>query len=454
MGKLFGTDGVRGIANKDLKPELAMKLGMAAVQLLKDSSGGKPAFLIGRDTRISGDMLESALAAGMASMGADVYLAGIIPTPAVAYLIRNLGLSGGAVISASHNSMEYNGIKFFSTEGFKLSEELEEEIETLIMDKDFPKSRGVGESIGRTKILLETPQYYENFVKSIAKVRFEEFSIAMDCANGAAHMLAPGIFHDLGADVQAFNAHPSGTNINRNCGSTNPEFLQEVLKTGRFDLGLAFDGDADRLVAVDETGHIVDGDALIHIFARYLAQEDKLPGNIVVTTIMSNLGLETSLSEEGINMVRTNVGDRNVLKEMLMRGAVLGGEQSGHIIFLEYNTTGDGIITALMLMKALKKSGKKLSELRSRMNIYPQVQKSVGVANKEEILKDETLRTLIKLKQEESRGKYRIVVRASGTEPLIRVMAEGPDLRATEMLVDEIFSEIKEAENRILTDEC
>ena len=450
MGKLFGTDGVRGIANDELTPELAMRLGMAIVQLLKDTSGGKPAFLVGRDTRISGDMLEAALSAGMASMGADVYLAGVIPTPAVAYLIRNLGLTGGAVISASHNPTRYNGIKFFTTEGFKLSDELESEIEALVSDKNFPRERAVGEAIGRTKILLETPQYYENYVKSIINTRFDDLSVAMDCANGAAHMLAPSILHDLGADVQAFNAHPSGTNINRNCGSTNPEFLQEVIKTGRFDIGLAFDGDADRIIAVDETGKIVDGDALMYILAKYLAKEERLHGNIVVTTIMSNLGFEASLSEDGINMVRTNVGDRNVLKEMLTRGAVLGGEQSGHIIFLEYNTTGDGIITALMLLKALKESGKKLSELSSMMKKYPQVLRNIGVTSKEKILKDETLTTMIKLKQEESKGKYRIVVRPSGTEPLIRVMAEGHDIRTTEMLVDEICNEIKEAEQRLL----
>jgi len=449
MKKIFGTDGVRGIANDDLTPELTLKLGKAIGFLLNDRSGKKSTYLIGRDTRISGDMLEAALSAGLASTGADVFLAGVIPTPTVAYLVRTLGLAGGAVISASHNAMEYNGIKFFSSDGLKLTRNVEDQIASIIKSDIFPGQKVLGEKLGRIKILLDTPQYYESYVKSIIPMGLEGFSIAMDCANGASHMMAPGIFSSLGAQVVAFNAHPSGVNINLNCGSTHPEFLRDVMKTGRFDAGLAFDGDADRLIAVDETGELVDGDDMMNILARNLAKEGKLPGEMIVTTVMSNIGLEKALEEVGLKMIRTDVGDRNVLREMISNGVILGGEQSGHIIFLEYSTTGDGIITGLMLLKAMKESGKKLSELRKLMVHYPQVLKNVQVEDKSGIIKYADFPSFLDKMEEKGRGEYRILVRPSGTEPLIRIMVEGPDLEFADKMAKEIYTKVKEISRKV-----
>lgn len=444
MTRLFGTDGVRGIANRDLTPELAIDLGRAAVKMIAGNYNERPTFIIGMDTRISSKMLESALASGMASMGADVLLAGILPTPGIACLVRNLNLTGGAVISASHNPVEYNGIKFFSGDGFKLTDEMEVRMESIIKFGVIHGDLPVGDKVGRIFERYDSVLYYEAYLKEIPGMSFDGIRVAMDCANGAASRIAPDVLTDLGADLVVFNSHPTGTNINVISGSTYPEFLQEIMKTGRFDAGLAFDGDADRLIAVDETGGIIDGDMMMNMFSRSLPDENKLDNNILITTVMSNLGLEKALKDTGIKMIRANVGDRNVLEEMKKRGASLGGEQSGHIIFLKYNTTGDGIITAIMLLKTMKKTGKKLSELGKMMKVYPQILKNIEVKDKNKIMNDPSFQEYLRKKQDEAGDKFRILVRPSGTEPLIRVMAEGPDIGSTGRLVDEICEKVIE----------
>lgn len=441
MRKLFGTDGVRGIANKDLTPELALKLGRVAAFLMKAKNKEKSSFLIGKDPRSSGDMIEAALAAGIASTGADVLLAGIVPTPAVSYLVRSMNLAGGIVVSASHNPAEYNGIKFFSRDGFKLSDEFEEKIEALIQEDPSFFNLPEGAEVGRIIITKDLCLKYKEFLKQITATRFDNLLTAVDCAHGAAYNIAPNVLAELGAQVVAFNVHPTGTNTNLACGSTNPHLLQELMKTGRFDVGLAFDGDADRLIAVDETGELVDGDQMLNIFAHFLAESDSLPSNIVTATIMSNMGLEKSLEEKGIRMIKADVGDRYVLAEMIKNGGVLGGEQSGHIVFLDYNTTGDGIISALMLLKAVKESGLKLSSLRKMMKVYPQHFINIKTHNKS-VLNNEKLKKFLEEKKIETGENYRILVRPSGTEPLIRIMTQGEDSSLTNKLAEEISTEI------------
>ncbi|MCD4785636.1 MAG: phosphoglucosamine mutase [Candidatus Eremiobacteraeota bacterium] len=444
MTKLFGTDGVRGIANRDLTAELALNLGRAAVKMIPGNCTERPTFIIGMDSRISSKMLESALACGMASMGADVLLAGVLPTPGIACLVRNLNLTGGAVISASHNPVEYNGIKFFTGDGFKLTDEMEEKIESIIKAGGIQEDLPVGDKVGRIYERYDSALYYEAYLKEIPGMNFDGIRVAMDCANGAASRIAPDVLADLGVDLVVFNSHPTGTNINVKCGSTYPEFLQEMMKTGRFDAGIAFDGDADRMIAVDETGGIIDGDMMMNMFSRSLLDENKLDNNFLITTVMSNLGLENALKNTGIKMIRADVGDRYVLEEMKKRGAILGGEQSGHIIFLEYNTTGDGIITAIMLLKTMKKTGKKLSELGKMMKVFPQILKNVEVKDKNKIMNAPSFREYLQKKQDETGDRFRILVRPSGTEPLVRVMAEGPDIESTEKLVDEICDRVVE----------
>lgn len=449
MRKIFGTDGVRGIANRDLTVETAVRIGRAAAYLMKMKNGEKSTFLIGRDTRLSGDMLESAMASGINSMGVDVLLGGVLPTPAVAYLVRSMNLAGGVVISASHNPYEYNGIKIFSRDGFKLSDETEEKIEKIIISDDLAGALPTGERIGRINILMDAQRRYMDFLERTINTRFDNLLIAVDCAHGAAYQVGPNILAELGAHVVAFNVHPTGTNINHGCGSTHPQLLQEVMKSGRFNIGLAFDGDADRLIAVDETGEVIDGDLMMNIFAWSLAEAGQLPGNHVVATVMSNIGLEKALADNSIQMIRAKVGDRYVLEEMIRHGAVLGGEKSGHIIFLDHNTTGDGILSALMLLNAVKKTGKTLSQLKNMMTVYPQAMENVSVKDKKEIMENKELLAYIREKEEAVKGKFRILVRQSGTEPLVRVMAEGPDSDSTRELVQDISGKIREIESAI-----
>lgn len=431
MGRLFGTDGVRGIANKELTPSLAFKIGQAgALVLTKHTNSAHPKILVGKDTRVSGDMLECALVAGFCSVGAQAVCVGKIPTPAVAYLVRKYKMDAGVVISASHNSVEYNGIKYFSSEGYKLSDELEEEIEEYILDGKEIGELPIGIQLGRRTFLETALRDYADFAKSCASQRYDNLKIALDCANGASYECAKLVFKELGAQTVLINNIPNGFNINENCGSTHIEGLQKFVVENKCDMGFAFDGDADRCLAVDENGNLVDGDKILVICAQGLKAEGKLKNNTVVATVMSNLGFFKALDKLGINYEQTKVGDRYVLQNMLENGHVIGGEQSGHVILLDNNTTGDGIVTALSVADNVVKSGKKLSELAECVNILPQVLENVKIKNeyKTTYMNDEVIASEIKKLEEKMAGNGRILIRPSGTEPLVRVMIEGENL--------------------------
>ncbi len=444
MRCVFGTDGIRGKVGMDITSDLVLSIGKAISLYFKNQKRGKkPLFFVGRDTRASGDMIEAALCAGITSMGGDVLLGGVLPTPAIAYLTRSLDIDCGVVISASHNPPSDNGIKFFSHKGFKLEDDQEEEIENLIYTKPWEDIRIDPLSIGRVMLLPDGEERYEGYIRDSAKVSLEGISVAMDCANGSTYKVAPDIFSDLGASVVDINTHPTGFNINVRCGSTDPSLLISLMKSGRFDVGLAFDGDGDRLIAITPEGDVLDGDVLLHIFARYFHQCGTLTNNVVVATVMSNIGLEKSLGEMGIKLIRAKVGDRYVLEEMKKVGAILGGEQSGHIIFLSENTTGDGILSALHLLMIMKETGLALKELRGGMRRYPQILKNVDVRDKKGIVEGKGYDTLLRRVKEEEKKGYRIVIRPSGTESKIRIMAEGPDEKSTESLVDELCEEIR-----------
>ncbi|MFP4497706.1 MAG: phosphoglucosamine mutase [Vulcanimicrobiota bacterium] len=450
MGKFFGTDGVRGIANEFLSPELVLKIGKALACHIINKKSNKPTILIGRDTRVSGDMIEGALSAALTSMGCDVLLAGIIPTPAIAYLARTMDVDCGVVISASHNPVIDNGIKFFDFDGLKFSQAEENQIEKYV-EMGIPSEfiPPVDSEIGRVMILPDASQRYQFYVQSLAENSLEGLRIALDCANGSTCSTAPAIFSYLKASVTIINGHPDGININRECGSTHPELLQNLVKAGNFDIGLAFDGDGDRLIAVDETGELIDGDEMMNIFAGFYHQQGKLRGNQIVATVMSNIGLEVALKQKGLMLLRSQVGDRNVMELMEEKGANIGGEQSGHIIFLDDNTTGDGIITGLKLVSILKATGKKASELKARMEKFPQVLINVQLKNKEKIMENPDFLSYLEEKQGKKDDKFRILVRASGTEPLIRVMVEGPDLGFINKLADEITEKVKKLDQSL-----
>lgn len=436
MGVLFGTDGVRGLANRDLTPELAFKLGRAGAYCLARDHR-RPKIIIGKDTRLSGDMLESALAAGICSVGADVVRLGVIPTPGVAYLTRHLGAQAGVVISASHNPMEDNGIKFFGSNGYKLPDALEEEIESIILSKrELPSP--VGPEVGKVEDYPQAGEIYGAYLKKSLGSDLSPLKIVVDCAHGAAFSLAPAVLQDLGAEVIPLFHTPTGTNINQECGSTHPEKLMEAVKSYGADMGIAHDGDADRMLAVDEQGHLVDGDRIMVICALDLLRRGKLKGNQIVVTVMSNLGLHLALKKAGIKILETKVGDRYVLEKMLETGAALGGEQSGHIIFSEYNTTGDGIATALQLLKVMAETGKPLSELAAQMVRLPQVLVNVRVKDKTGWDANPALKSAMDQAEKSLAGQGRILVRPSGTEPLIRVMGEGPDEKELKALVQHI----------------
>lgn len=443
--RLFGTDGVRGVANKDLSPLLAFKLGRAGAHVLSKLHE-KPIIVVGKDTRISGDMLEAALAAGICSQGADVLKVGVMPTPAIAYLTRYFNADAGAVISASHNPVEYNGIKFFNKEGYKLPDALEDEIEALLDDESGTINTPIGPNVGRIYTKDDAARHYIDFVKSVIgdNTRFKGLKVAVDCANGASYKVAPMILQELGADVYIINNEPDGTNINVNCGSTHPESLCEYVKKIGADVGLSFDGDADRLIAVDEKGEIVDGDHVLAICGIYLKNKGLLKKDTVVATVMSNMGLEVALKKAGINLVRTKVGDRYVLEEMLKNGYTLGGEQSGHVIFLNYHTTGDGMISGVNLLNVMVDEGKKLSELRQVMKVYPQVLINVRVADKTGYDTNEHIQKVIKENEALLGDRGRILVRPSGTEPLIRVMVEGEQQDLIEKVAKSVAQVIEE----------
>ncbi|MEK4512836.1 phosphoglucosamine mutase [Paenibacillus sp. FSL K6-2524] len=437
MGKYFGTDGVRGIANKELTAELAYKIGRCGGYVLTGQAS-KPKVIIGMDTRISGVMLESALVAGLLSIGADVIRIGVVTTPAVAYLTRLLNADAGVMISASHNPVEDNGIKFFGSDGFKLSDETELEIEELL-DKDIDElPRPIGGDLGNVTVDNELKYKYLEHLKTTITSSFEGIKVVLDCANGAAFELAPQLFRELGADVHTIGADPNGLNINDHCGSTHPELLKEEVIRLDADLGLAFDGDADRLIAIDENGEEVDGDYLLCICGDAMNRAGKLKDSTVVSTVMSNFGFYKATKKLNLNTAQTAVGDRYVMAEMIRGGYNLGGEQSGHVIFLDYNTTGDGILTGIQLVDTLQVESKKLSELKKVMKQYPQVLVNVRVQDKSKFEGNSAIEEAVKAVETTLGDNGRVLVRASGTESLIRVMAEGPDKLELEQLVSQI----------------
>ncbi|MGM9924886.1 MAG: phosphoglucosamine mutase [Bacillus sp. (in: firmicutes)] len=425
MGKYFGTDGVRGVANSELTPELAFKLGRFGGYVLTKHSD-RPKVLIGRDTRISGHMLEGALVAGLLSIGAEVMRLGVISTPGVSYLTKALSADAGVMISASHNPVSDNGIKFFGSDGFKLSDEQEAEIEALLDLEEDTLPRPVGGDLGQMNDYFEGGQKYLSYLKQTVDEDFTGLHVALDCAHGATSSLATHLFADLDADIFTMGAAPNGLNINDGVGSTHPEALAAFVKEKNADVGLAFDGDGDRIIAVDENGEIVDGDQILYICGKYLKENGRLKHGTVVSTVMSNLGYYKALEAQGIKSVQTAVGDRYVVEEMKKNGFNLGGEQSGHIIFLDYNTTGDGLLTGLQLVNIMQVTKKKLSELASEMKKFPQKLVNVKVTDKYHVTDNEAVAAVISQVEAEMNGNGRILVRPSGTEPLVRVMAEAP----------------------------
>lgn len=451
MSRMFGTDGVRGVANCELTPEIAYNLGRAGAYVLSKGSH-KPRILVGTDTRISKDMLESALVSGILSVGAEAVCVGVIPTPAVAYLTRKYKLDAGIVISASHNPVEYNGIKFFNSQGYKLSDELEDKIQEVIESgcMEIPSPSGV--NLGRKVIEDSALEDYIEFAKSTIGCNLKGMKIALDCANGASYKSAVKTFRDLGAEIVVINNDPDGININKCCGSTHPEELMEYVVKKKCDLGLAFDGDADRCLAVDEKGSLIDGDFIMAICGKYLKDKGELNENVVVVTVMSNMGLFIALDKENINTVKTKVGDRYVLEEMLKQGYKLGGEQSGHIIFLDYNTTGDGLVTGLQLSSIIKNSNNTLSELAGMMKKLPQVLANATIPNSKKNIyrEDEEIIQEIKKIEEELEGKGRVLIRPSGTEPLVRVMLEGENQEELDKMAHSLAQLIEQKAKSIM----
>ena len=441
MSRLFGTDGVRGVANAELTPELAFRLGEAAGHFLGDRGHGR--IVVGRDTRKSGEMLEAALVAGLLAGGADALLCGIVPTPAVAMLVRELEADGGVVISASHNPPEYNGIKLFSRDGFKLPDEVEDEIETFCTTERDGWERPTGAGIGRVVRVGDALDRYIAHCVDTIDVDLTGLTIAVDCGHGASGTATPEALRQLGAKVLAINTDSDGMDINVGCGSTDLSPIIEVVRDHEVDLGIAHDGDADRVLAVDETGVEVDGDAIMAICAAHRQELGTLPLNTIVSTVMCNLGFEIAMRERGINVIKTKVGDRYVLEQMRTAGATLGGEQSGHIIFLEHNSTGDGLATVLQLAAVMQETGKPLSELRRVMRRYPQVLVNVPVADKARLATNSAVADAVHAAEKELGDSGRVLVRPSGTEPLVRVMAEAADEQTAAGVVERIVEVVR-----------
>jgi len=430
MRKLFGTDGIRGIANAEpLTAEMTVRLGRAAAYFFKKKKNkiGHHRIVIGKDTRLSGYMFEGALTAGICSMGVDVLMVGPMPTPAIAFLTRSFRADAGVVISASHNPFEDNGIKFFSEDGFKLPDDYEMEIERLIYSGEIDNVRPTGEGLGKAFRIDDAEGRYIEFVKnSIPKgLDFEGLKVVVDCANGAAYKITPTVLRELGADIITIGDKPDGLNINLKCGSLHPETLQRLVKEHNAHIGLAHDGDADRLIMVDEKGDLVDGDKVLAMCAIEFKRSGRLSHDTLVATVMSNFGLDIALKDAGIRVVRTQVGDRYVMEEMIKNNYNLGGEQSGHVIFLDYNTTGDGLITALQVLTLMQKSGKRLSELASCMKTFPQKLVNIKVREKKPLDTLDDFNKVIRESEKKLEGRGRIVVRYSGTETLLRIMVEG-----------------------------
>ena len=429
MARLFGTDGVRGVANTELTPELAMKLGAAGAYVLTQQRAYRPTIMVGCDTRISGGMLANALMAGICSVGANAVYVGVLPTPAIAYLTRKYKVDAGVVISASHNPVEFNGIKFFNGDGYKLSDELEDEIESYVKNNNRDLPQPTGSRVGKLKFRQDAREEYINHSMKQIKTDLSGMKIVADCAEGAAYYTSIETLKELGAEVVAIHNNPDGTNINANCGSTHMEELCARVVMEKADLGLAFDGDADRLLACDENGKVVDGDQIMAIIGNHMKEEGTLKGDVVVATVMTNLGFLLMGKDKGIKIEQTKVGDRYVLEKMKEIGASLGGEQSGHIIFLDENTTGDGLLSALHLLEVVKLSGKKLSELAGIMEVLPQALVNAHVPNhlKEKYNEYSEIVDAIAALEKKYAGEGRVLIRPSGTEPMVRVMIEGKD---------------------------
>jgi len=445
MRKLFGTDGIRGVANREpMTPETMVKVGRAVAYLLKGSAE-RPAIVIGKDTRLTGYMLETALTAGITSMGVDVLLVGPLPTPGIAFITRSLRADAGVVISASHNPYEDNGVKFFSGDGLKLPDALEAQIEELIVSGRVDDVRAAPREVGKAYRINDAVGRYIEFAKNTLPkgMTLKGLRVVVDCANGAAYKVSPAVLKELSADVVPLNVQPDGTNINKGCGSLHLEGLRRAVLKHRAHVGFAHDGDGDRVLFVDERGGVVDGDQILALCALDLKRDGRLRDDTIVATVMSNLGLEVAMQEAGIKVVRTSVGDRYVLEEMLARRYILGGEQSGHIIFLEHNTTGDGIVTALQVLAAMCRHGKRLSELSSCMTTYPQV--LVNVRLRGRVPPEELPRVQAAIRSAEAKlgARGRVLVRLSGTEPVARVMVEGPDDRTIQRLAQDIAIEIE-----------
>ncbi len=434
MSRLFGTDGVRGVANDELTPLLAMQLGQAGAYVLTRENMHRPTIMVGCDTRISGDMLANALMAGICSVGANAVYVGVIPTPAVAYLTRKYKVDAGVVISASHNPVEFNGIKFFDGEGYKLPDALEDEIEAIINNGMSGIRFPIGSNVGKIKYRTDAREEYINHSIRSVNVDLSKLKIVVDCAEGASFYTSVEALRELGGNVVAIHNMPDGTNINANCGSTHMEELKARVVYENADIGLAFDGDADRLMAVDEKGKVVDGDQIMAIIGNHMKEKGELTDNTIVATVMSNLGFFLMGKENGIHMEQTKVGDRYVLERMKEIGASLGGEQSGHIIFLKENTTGDGLLSALHLLQVMAETGKKLSELASIMEVLPQALVNARVPNhkKEKYMEYPEIEEAIRRLTDKFAGEGRVLIRPSGTEPLVRVMIEGKDQQMIE----------------------
>ncbi len=446
MGRLFGTDGVRGVANTEITCEMAMNIGRAAALVLAKDGRRRPVFVIGTDTRASADMLAAAMTAGLCSVGADVIRLGVIPTPAVAYLVGKYKADAGVMISASHNPAEFNGIKLFSGDGYKLPDELEEAIEALVLRKRTEYPTPIGGEVGRVTVAGGAVKDYVDHLKSTALYMPEGLRVAVDCANGAAFATAGRLFHELGCETEIFSDEPDGVNINAACGSTDLTKLSRFVKEHGCDLGVAFDGDADRCLCVDENGDVVDGDRIMAICALDLHERGKLSGNTVVGTVMTNLGFARFCEEHGLRFVATKVGDRFVLEEMLLGDYVFGGEQSGHIIFRDFATTGDGQLTAVQLLSYLKRSGRSLRELAQLVKQYPQhsINLRVSAEGKRHFFTNSAVKDAIAAAKKAMGNRGRIVVRPSGTEPLIRVMAEGEDEEQTRTQAETVAAVIRQ----------
>lgn len=448
MGKLFGTDGIRGVANREITAEMAYRMGLAATAYFGQHTDAQPLILIGRDTRISGQMLESALAAGICAAGGKAILLGVIPTPAVAYLARKLGAQAGVVISASHNVFSDNGIKFFGGDGYKLPDAIEAELEEMLLEGLDKIEKPIGERVGTIEHRTDLREDYIQYALSTVQGKLDGMKIVVDCANGSSYQVTPDVLTRLGAEVIVFNHAPNGININDNCGSVHLESLQAAVKEHGADMGIAHDGDADRCLTVDENGEVVDGDHMMAICALKLQQEGKLVDDTLVATVMSNIGLHQAMKKAGIRIEVTPVGDRYVLENMRANGYVLGGEQSGHIIFSEVATTGDGLVTALQIVLAVAHSGKKLSELSACMVTFPQLLVNVRVKTKAGWETNEAIAQAIREGEEALGDTGRILVRPSGTEPLIRVMAEGPTAEVLDTIVEKIADVVRKEQGQ------